>query len=167
MKINITILIILACAFCAFGQETGDYNLPKSQSETVRNWLKSFPYYRIAVEKDCDADILTDARTEQLGGYYQPYYVEGDFNRDTIEDFAVALIDKRKSQDKFSVAIFHGMAKGNFSVKPFHHEKGFNLENSGLVKYGYGASRLSVSSLASWHAYVFTFSKGRYTTRYE
>lgn len=167
MKTTISILFVIVCALGVFGQDGGDYNLPKEQRETVRNWLKGFSFYRVAVENDCDNELLVDARNEQLGGYYQPYYVEGDFNLDTIEDFAVALIDKRKSSEKFIVAIFHGNTKGGFLVKPVHLEKGFDMEHSGLIKYGHGPSRLSVSSLASWHAYIFTFSKGRYKTRYE
>ena len=44
----------------------------------------------------------------ERGRNYQPYYAIGDFNGDGKEDFAVALINKRKRRWKFAVAVFNG-----------------------------------------------------------
>ena len=60
----------------------------------------------------------------------------GDFNRDKRQDFAVALIDKRKKKDKFAVAIFNGSV-GKIS-SPAFFEEGWDLSDGGLSGCGVG-----------------------------
>lgn len=166
-------LVLLLSAFSSFSQSTpnGDYNLPRLQRASVRAWLKMLPNYRVAVENDFDReslDLLTNARNEELGGYYQPYYAEGDFNRDSIMDFAVAIINESMPKDvRFTMAIFHGKADGSFPAKPFFIYQNHDLSQNGLIAYGHGATRLSISSLGTWHATTFTFVKGRYRVAYD
>jgi hypothetical protein len=63
---------------------------------------------RLATDADnSNRDGLAATRRDR-GRNYQPYYVVGDFNGDRKEDFAVALVRKRKSQWPFVFAIFNG-----------------------------------------------------------
>lgn len=77
---------------------------------TLRAYLAKYPYYYIAPESLCGCE-------EQLSLYrkqepeFQPYYAVGDINDDGIADFAVGLLDNRKSKDAepmLTLVIFHG-----------------------------------------------------------
>ena len=74
----------------------------------VDKWLKLRSDLRLATDADnSNRDGLAATRRDR-GRNYQPYYVVGDFNGDTKEDFAVALVRKSKSQWPFVFAIFNG-----------------------------------------------------------
>lgn len=83
----------------------------KSQHKaTLQKFLDQHPYYYIAPESLCDCpDELLQLRKSEPG--FEPYYAVGDINDDQIEDFAVALLDKRKVGDGnpgLTIVIFHG-----------------------------------------------------------
>jgi hypothetical protein len=86
----------------------------------VESWLKLRPDLRLATDADnTNKEGLASTRNGR-GHNYNPYYVVGDFNGDKQEDFAVALVKKKKSQWPFVFAIFNGPAaraiKPTFSV---------------------------------------------------
>ena len=83
----------------------------KSQHQaTLQKFLDQHPYYYIAPESLCDCkDELLQLRINDPD--FEPYYAVGDINDDQIEDFAVALLDKRKVRNGspvLTVVIFHG-----------------------------------------------------------
>ena len=74
----------------------------------VESWLAQRTDLRLATESDCVNKSGLAAMRRERGHNYQPYYAIGDFNGDGKEDFAVALINKRKRRWKFAVAVFNG-----------------------------------------------------------
>src|SRR5688572_30826783 len=100
----------LCCVVClplrVTGQSTS--SLRPEHRAIVDKWLKLRPDLRLATDADnSNRDGLAATRRDR-GRNYQPYYVVGDFNGDRREDFAVALVRKRKSQWPFVFAIFNG-----------------------------------------------------------
>lgn len=85
-----------------------------SHRAVIEKWLASNPRrvnLRVATDSVCrNKEGLAAERQENRS--YQPYYAVGDFNQDGREDFAVAFIDDRKRQFKFSFAIFNGPFPG-------------------------------------------------------
>ncbi|MBA3256255.1 MAG: hypothetical protein H0T64_06355 [Pyrinomonadaceae bacterium] len=71
---------------------------------------------------------------------YHPYYAVGDFNQDGREDFAVAFVNDRKRQRKFSFAIFNGPF-GKSRVPAYLDEK-VDLSVMGFFYGGRGSDLL-------------------------
>jgi hypothetical protein len=98
----------LCCVLCLPLQVTGQPSLRPEHRAIVDKWLKLRPDLRLATEADnTNKDGLASTRRDR-GRNYNPYYVVGDFNGDRKEDFAVALVKKKKSQWPFVLAIFNG-----------------------------------------------------------
>ncbi len=75
--------------------------------ELVKQWLASRPELRLAT--DADYAYKADLAAERIGNEsYHPYYAVGDFNGDGQEDFAVALVNRRKHTANFAIAVFNG-----------------------------------------------------------
>ncbi len=77
---------------------------------TLKRYLERHPYFKIGTDAlcSCDDEFVWFRRLEPQ---FQPYYAVGDINDDGIEDFAVGLVDSRKSPDAgplLTVVIFHG-----------------------------------------------------------
>lgn len=136
-------LAILLCVLCAGPlvvktqkKGVGEAPLRSQHREVVERWLAGKPNLRLATLADClNKDGLAATR-EQFGKNHHPYYVVGDFNRDNQEDFAVVLIDKRKTKDNFAIAIFNGPS--NKRNIPAFFEEGWDLSDGGLIKGGGG-----------------------------
>ena len=114
----------LCCVLCLPLQVTGQgeptaYLQPKHRM-IVEEWLKLRSDLRLATDADNTNKEGLAATRKERGRNYQPYYVVGDFNGDRKEDFAVALVKKKKSRWPFVFAIFNGPAaratKPTFSV---------------------------------------------------
>lgn len=135
--------VIVLCVLCALpgavkAQQKGiaAAHLSPQHREAVERWLAGKPNLRLATVADClNKDGLAATR-KQFGKGYHPYYAVGDFNRDKRNDFAVALVDKRKKKNKFAVAIFNGRV-GKDSVPAFF-EEGWDLSDGGLSDGGGG-----------------------------
>ncbi|MCA1605649.1 MAG: hypothetical protein LC775_09300 [Acidobacteria bacterium] len=78
----------------------------------VENWLKLRTDLRLATEADNTNKEGLAATRRDRGRLYQPYYVVGDFNGDRKEDFAVAVVRKKRSEWPFVFAIFNGPVAG-------------------------------------------------------
>ncbi len=82
--------------------------LRPSHKTVVEKWLKMRPDLRLATEADnTNKEGLAGTRRDRGQGY-QPYYAVGDFNGDRKEDFAIALVKKKKGTWPFVFAIFNG-----------------------------------------------------------
>lgn len=77
---------------------------------TLKAFLVKNSHYTVAPDSLCDCeDALSSFRKQEPE--FQPYYAVGDINDDGIEDFAVGLLKKQKSEDVkplLTVVIFHG-----------------------------------------------------------
>lgn len=135
-------IIVLLVLFVLFGtvmsqkKDIAAAHLRAPHLEVVEEWLARKQNLRLATVADClNKDGLAATR-KQFGKSYHPYYTVGDFNRDKREDFAVALIDKRKKKNNFAVAVFNGSV-GKISAPAFF-EEGWDLSDGGLSDGGSG-----------------------------
>jgi len=100
------LLIVLYFSIRTSAQST-PYLRPGHKT-VVDKWLKLRPDLRLATEADnMNKEGLAGTRQDR-GQSYQPYYAVGDFNGDRKEDFAIALVKKKKSEWPFVFAIFNG-----------------------------------------------------------
>jgi hypothetical protein len=85
----------------------------------LQRWLTNRPELRPATDEDCKNELgLRDARKNNKN--YHPYYVTGDFNSDGRLDFAVVLIDERKSdENKAALLVFNGPLSANTTAAYF------------------------------------------------
>jgi len=145
-KIFSTIAILL---LLSLNHSEGGVNFPKYISEDYKPylhaWLSSHPSYRIAVETDCIycADSIERMRKQKYGDWkplphYQPYYTIGDFNSDSVDDFAIAVIDESKTEKKFLILIFNGPFNTPSQTAPAFVSQPLDLSNEGMF---YGAPR--------------------------
>jgi hypothetical protein len=85
-----------------------DRRLTAEENGIVGRWLKGLPSLRLATEADCtDQEYLAVMRRD-VRLDFDPYLARGDFNGDGRGDFAVLIIDLRRSAEGgFAVAIFN------------------------------------------------------------
>lgn len=102
------LLIALYVPIRAMGQSPS--YLRPGHKTVVEKWLKLRPDLRLATDADNTNKEGLAATRRDRGRNYQPYYVVGDFNGDRKEDFAVALVKKKRSDWPFVFAIFNGPA---------------------------------------------------------
>jgi hypothetical protein len=111
--------------------------------EAAERWLASSARranLRIASERDCLNKSGLAATRKERGRSYHPYYAVGDFNRDGREDFAIAFVNDRRRQAKFSFAIFNGPFS-NTGV-PAYIDENVDLSVMGLFYGGKGSDLL-------------------------
>ena len=110
-------------------RESGSHLRPQHRT-VIQRWLKRQPELRLAIEEDVVyKEGLVEERRRQKRNYH-PYYIAGDFNGDGSEDFAVALIDKRRRKGKFCIAIFNGPLTR--AGRPAFFARGFDLGYNGF-----------------------------------
>jgi hypothetical protein len=143
---------------CVKAQHINDgTHLQRRHRAALQKWLVRRPELRLATEADCMNKVGLASAREENGTLYHPYYVVGDFNKDVNDDFAVALIDKRKREWRYSIAIFNGQANGDFV--PAYFDGGFDLSDGGLFYMGYGrGDRLAAGVFASDQCFGFQVS---------
>ena len=166
---KVLVLYCLAlCILCvtaepASAQVVSTSNLRPAHRATLETWLQSRPRLRLATEKDCrNIEGLVASRTE-YGRDYQPYYVLGDFNRDGQQDFAVALIDRRKSARKFAIAIFNGPFNQRRTSSPSFFTEGVDLSDGGL--FVLSGNRLVAGVFQSDNCVVLQPRRGTYVMK--
>jgi len=123
--------------------------------EVAEQWLASSvrrAKLRIASEKDCLNKSGLAATRKDRGRNYHPYYAVGDFNRDGREDFAIAFVNDRRRQGKFSFAIFNGPF-GKSSV-PAYIDENVDLSVMGFF-YGGRGSDLLLGEFESDYCVIF------------
>lgn len=121
---SLVALCLLAVLFDAneARQRDAASHLRPQHQKVVDEWLAQRPGLRLATDADCVNKGGLAAMRKERGRDYQPYYAVGDFNSDGQEDFAVALINKRKRRWKFAIAVFNGPI-GTKSVPSFLDEQ--------------------------------------------
>jgi hypothetical protein len=62
---------------------------------------------------------------------YHPYIATGDFNGDAIPDFAVVVIDRAKTTQRFTILVFSGPFTSD-TVEPAFVASGLDLRYMGL-----------------------------------
>lgn len=130
LSVALCVLSILPVAVNAQRDGTGAKHLSVQHAEVVNRWLAGKRGLRLATVADClNRDGLAATR-EQNGKGYHPYYAVGDFNRDKQKDLAVVLVSKRKTKDKFAIAIFNGPFGTN--AVPAYFAEGWDLSDGGL-----------------------------------
>ena len=163
----VLVLVLIPQSLPAQASGGGDGLAVMSYAQRVpmQKWLKANGFYRLATEaRDCSNSEGLSRTREYWGALYYPYYKAGEFNLDGNDDFAVALIDTRKTKDNFDVAIFHGDGRGGYSPKPFYISRGHDLASGGLFYNGFGrGGRLFAGSFESDDGTVFDFRRNRYT----
>jgi hypothetical protein len=114
------LLIVLCLPIRITGQRQSSSYLRPGHRAIVEEWLKLRSDLRLASDADNTNKEGLAATRRDRGRSYQPYYVVGDFNGDRKDDFAVALVKKKRSQWPFVFAVFNGpvarSAKPTFSV---------------------------------------------------
>ena len=118
-RVSLAAALAVLCLPILSGAQSTSYLRPGHKT-IVDNWLKLRPDLRLATDADNkNKEGLAGTRRDR-GRSYQPYYVVGDFNGDRKEDFAVALVRKKRSEWPFVLAIFNGplaaATKPNFTA---------------------------------------------------
>lgn len=101
-------LLLTALPTLVRGQRDSASHLRAEHRVVVEEWFKLRSDLRLALIADnANSEGLAATRKER-GRNYHPYYAVGDFNGDGREDFAVALVKKKRSEWPFLFAIFNG-----------------------------------------------------------
>ncbi len=111
-------------------------SLDANQTFAVTAWLGHHPGYRLARDQDCECE--EDLRTVRAGyggrwkpvPNYHPYSVTGDCNGDGVADFAVVVLNIRKTHD-FTMLVFNGPIDERDSTPAFTDEHR-DLRGAGL-----------------------------------
>lgn len=135
----------MLCLYCV--TSSGEYieqgvrirHLSPQHKEVVQNWLASKPHLRLATEADCvDCDEEIAELRRGAGSIwkpvpdYNPYYAVGDFNSDSNEDFAVALVDKQKAAKQFAIVVFNGPFPNLKRKAPSFFGENIDLSHGGM-----------------------------------
>ena len=129
----ITSLLVLCCMDEVVWAQQKDVasHLRSEHREVIQQWLTSNKLaLRVATVADNSNKEGLAITRQQRGKGYHPYYAVGDFNGDRKQDFAIALISKRKRKEPFALAIFNGPV-GKNSV-PAYFAEGWDLSGGGL-----------------------------------
>jgi hypothetical protein len=62
---------------------------------------------------------------------YHPYIATGDFNSDGVDDLAIVVIDRSKTDKNFSLVVFNGPFNAK-AMPPAFIESGLDLRYQGL-----------------------------------
>jgi hypothetical protein len=126
----VSVLITTLPAWCG-------HTLTKREQTIVDGWLAQHPNYRAATDADC---TCPDDIRQMKAGYgpdwpgvpdYHPYVATGDFNSDGVPDFAIAVVDKSKSEKNFTLLVFNGPFGSN-QVSPAYTESDLELRYQGM-----------------------------------
>ncbi|MBA2736847.1 MAG: hypothetical protein H0U50_08700 [Pyrinomonadaceae bacterium] len=169
MKISNQILIVAALALvfsintaAQKSNEKAFSAMKADHAETLKTWLKTKPNFRPATEAGCtNKDGLKLQRTDNKN--YVPYYFAGNFNGDKRTDFAVALLNTKKSgANKFAIVIFNG-AKTGFAQA--FYQTDLDLREMGFFLFG---KSLNIFPSANFKPTIVRSLNGtaRNTTRY-
>ena len=136
--------------------------LSAQHRDVVERWLARRPDLRLATANDCTNKSGLAAMRKEKGRNYHPYYAVGDFNGDGREDFAVALINKKKRRWKFAVAVFNGPVRTG-SAPSFLDEQS-DLSDGGFSVGSVGkGKRLIAGTFESDNCVVLQSSRRGYT----
>lgn len=121
---HVTFASFIVCSIPVFAQRTVA-DLKPSHAVALERFLSKNKDYGFLSEKVLDADYLK--RMREYFKRLKPYYAVGDFNRDSVEDFALVLSKKGEVEDQgegmaethrynhsLAVIIFNGVKKGGF-----------------------------------------------------
>ena len=90
--------------------------LSAAQAAAVKEYIGARASLRPAIESDCENSDGLEIQRAIYGAKYHPYYAAWDFDKDKIEDFAVALFDENtKPKARFTIVVFKGAANKTFA----------------------------------------------------
>jgi len=97
-----------------------DYIKPAFRSP-IQAWLSAHPGYRLATIEDCRCkDDIDDVRhgggAWQPQPNYQPYYAQGDFDADGLQDIAVIALSQQSEPKLVALIVFGGKAGAKTQV---------------------------------------------------
>ena len=90
MNVSLALLVV----FLTASKPCCSHTLTAQQLGVLNTWLKGYPTYRLATDRDSDCPAqIAEMRTQQIGVWkpvpdYHPYQVGGDVNADGTRDFA-------------------------------------------------------------------------------
>jgi hypothetical protein len=133
--IRFALAALMCCALVpsAFAGHT----LTTQEQRILAAWLSRNPHFRLAVDADCVCSEDIRQTKAGSGGVWQPipgyhpYVATGDFNADGVPDFAVAVIDRTKTNHQFAILVFNGPFDSD-AVEPAFVASGLDLRYMGL-----------------------------------
>jgi hypothetical protein len=136
-------LLIVVFWLAGISSASSKHTLTPAQRNIRNAWLAQHPQFRMTTDADCDcASDIQQMRAGYGGKWkaipdYHPYVATGDFNGDGISDFAVAVIDRSKTTNSFTLLVFNGPFESK-SILPAFIKESLDLKHQGLF---YGAPR--------------------------
>lgn len=123
----IVLFFILSCA--SSGAQKNVADLSPAHASAVQQFIRRQPQLEFLSERSMDPAILKDMR-KNFGARLNPFYCVGDFNRDSIQDFAVilakegppsedlgpSLAETHRYRHEIAIVIFNGQKSGGYKV---------------------------------------------------
>ena len=110
---------------CANDTRTfASYTLNAEQQKSAAAWLANHPAYRLAEDRGCNCDEEIRGIRTGYGGSetpvpdYHPYIASGDFNGDSVIDFAVVVVNRQSPRD-FTLLVFNGPLRSKRPLPAF------------------------------------------------
>ncbi len=134
-----SLFLLIACLFCVTPAWSG-HTLATQEQKVLKSWLAQHKEYRLATDEDCDcAEDIKQMKAGTGGKWkpvpdYHPYTATGNFNGDSVRDFAVVVIDPSKKEKNFALLVFNGPFESE-TASPAFVKSGLDLKYTGLF-YG-------------------------------
>lgn len=132
-RITFGLLICLLLVVPAWAGHT----LTSQEQKILAAWLSRNSHFRGAADGDCDCSEDIQQMKAGSGGVwhpipdYHPYAATGDFNGDGVSDFAVVVVDRRKTIRQYTILVFNGPFDSD-AAEPAFIVSGLDLRYMGL-----------------------------------
>jgi len=150
MRVNIAVFAALFVSFSSVSA-SGIPSFVKSEHRaSLQRYLDQHSNYYVPPDSlcECDEDLPQLKKREPD---FQPYYAVGDLNDDGVDDFAIALSDRRLAdagRTELTVVIFHGPFDKDRPMDGVTVLAGYRVERPGEILVCVKVSRRRRSSLS-------------------